>query len=55
MDTTRFFCPGGGGVALSFDNETNILINRFISSALAKMHKLRNGRLRELEAPWLVN
>ena len=46
---------GGGGLALPFDNETNILINRFISSAVGKIHKLRNERLHELEAPWLVN
>ena len=44
-----------GGLALPFDNETNILINRLISSAMRKIHKLRNERLRELEAPWLVN
>ena len=44
-----------GGLALPSDNETNILINRFISSAVGKIHKLRNERLRELEVPWLVN
>ena len=44
-----------GGLALPFDNQTNILINRFISSAVGKIHKLRNERLRELEAAWLVN
>ena len=44
-----------GGLALPFDNETNILINRFISSAVSKSHKFRNERLRELEVPWLVN
>ena len=44
-----------GGLALPFDIETNILINRFISSAVGKIHKLRNERFRELEAPWLVN
>ena len=44
-----------GGLALPFDNETNILINRFISSAVGKIHKVRNERLRELEAAWLVN
>ena len=43
------------GLALPFDNETNIPINRFISSVVGKIHKLRNERLRELEASWLVN
>ena len=45
----------GGGLALPFDNETNVLINRFISSAVGKIHKLRIERLCELEALWLVN
>ena len=54
METTGFFYSWGG-VALPFDNETNILINRFISSAVGKIYKLRNEKLRELEAPWLVN
>ena len=44
-----------GGLALPFDDETNILINRFITSPVGKIHKLPNERLRELEAPWLVN
>ena len=43
------------GLALPFDNKANIMINRFISSAVGKIHKLRNERLCELEAPWLVN
>ena len=43
------------GLAFSFDNGTNILIKRFISSAVGKIHKLRNEGLRELEALWLVN
>ena len=52
MDTTRFFYSwGGGGLALPFDDETNILINRFIFSAVGKIHKFRNERLRKLEAP----
>ena len=56
METTGFFYSWGGGeLALPFDNETNVLINRFISSAVGKIHKLRNERLCELEAPWLVN
>ena len=40
---------------LLLDNETNILINKSISSAVGKIHKLRNEGLHELEAPWLVN
>ena len=36
-----------GGGLLPFDKETNILINRFISSAVGKIHKLRNERLLE--------
>ena len=44
-----------GGLAFPFDNETSILIDRFISSAVGKIHKLCNERLPELEAPWLVN
>ena len=44
-----------GRLAIPFDNETNILINRFISSAVGKIHKLRDQRLHELEAPSLVN
>ena len=44
-----------GGLALPFDNETNIQIDRFISSAVGKIYKLRQERLRELEAPWLIN
>ena len=46
---------GGGELALLFDNETNFVINRFNSSAVGKIHKLRNERLRKLEALWLVN
>ena len=44
-----------GGLALVFDSETNIQINRFIFSAVGKIYKLRQERLRELEAPWLTN
>ena len=44
-----------GGLALPFDSETKIQINRFISSAVGKIYKLRQERLRELEAPWLTN
>ena len=44
-----------GGLALPFDNETKVLINRFISSAMSKIYKLRYERLLELEAPWLVS
>ena len=53
METTVFFYFMG--LSLPFDKETNILINRFISSTVGKIHKFRNERLRELEAPWLVN
>ena len=46
--TQKFRCNQQGsfvhieGLALPFDNETNILINRFISSALGKTHQLCN-------------
>ena len=43
-----------GGLCLPFDNVTNMLINRFIAAAVGKIHKLRRGMLRELEAPWLT-
>ena len=43
------------GLALLFDNEANMLINRLISSAVGMIYKLRKGRLRELEAPQLAN
>ena len=55
MDTRRFFYSKGPGLALPFNNETNILIDRFISLAVGKIHKLGNERLHELEAPWVVN
>ena len=41
----------GRGLALPFDNETHVQVNRFISSAVGKIHKLRQERLRELKAP----
>ena len=43
-----------GGLCLPFDNVTNTLIKRFTAVAIAKSHKLRRERLRELEAPWLT-
>ena len=43
------------GLALPLDNETNIQVNRFVSLAVGKIYKLRQERLRELEAPWLTN
>ena len=43
-----------GGLSLPFDNVTNTLIKRFIAAAIGKIHKLRQERLRELEAPWLI-
>ena len=39
-----------GGLALPFDSETKIQINRLISSAVGKIYKPRQERLRELEA-----
>ena len=33
-----------GGLTWNFNNETNILINRFISSAVDKIHKLFDGK-----------
>ena len=44
-----------GGLALPLDSKTNIQINRFISSTVGKIYKLRQERLCELEAPWLAN
>ena len=44
-----------GGLAFPFDSETNFLIDRFISSVVGKIYKLRQERLRELGAPWLTN
>ena len=46
---------GGRRLALPFDNETDILVIKFILSTLSKIHKLPNERLHEIEAPWLVN
>ena len=42
-----------GGFPLPFDGVTVTMINRFISSAVGKVHRLRKEILRELEAPWL--
>ena len=39
------------GLALPLDSTTNIQIKRFISAAVCKIYKLRQERLRELEAP----
>ena len=44
-----------GGLALPLDSKTNIQIKRFISAAVGKIYKLRQERLRELEAPWLAD
>ena len=41
------------GFPLPFDGVNFTMINRFISSAVGKMHQLRKEMLRELEAPWL--
>ena len=43
-----------GGLCLPFDNATNTVIKRFIAAAIGKLHKLRQERLREQEAPWLT-
>ena len=40
-----------GCLLLPFDNTTVISINKFIASAVAKIYKIRTGKLRELEAP----
>ena len=42
-----------GGFPLPFDGITVTMINRFISSTVGKIHRLRKEMLRELEAPWL--
>ena len=42
-----------GGFLFPFDGVTVTMINRFISSAVGKIHRLRKEMLRELEAPWL--
>ena len=42
-----------GDFPLLFDGVTVTMINRFISSAVGKIHRLRKEMLRELEAPWL--
>ena len=38
----------------SDDNVTNMLIKRFIATAVGKINKFRLERLHELEAPWLT-
>ena len=44
-----------GGLALPLDSKTSIQIKRFIFVAVGKIYNLRQERLRELEAPWLVD
>ena len=44
-----------GGLSLPFDHETTKLIKKFMFSAVGKSCKLRNKKLRELEAPWLTS
>ena len=39
---------------MPFDNTIVTLINKFIASAVAKINKIRKGKLHELEAPWLL-
>ena len=41
-----------GGFPLPFDRVTVTMINRFISSAVGRIHQLRKEMLRELEALW---
>ena len=43
-----------GGLSLPFDDASVVLRNRFVASAVGKIHKLRTVKLRELEAPWLT-
>ena len=42
-----------GRLDLPFEAIVVTTIIKFISSAVAKIYKLRTARLRELEAPWL--
>ena len=42
-----------GGLSLSFDDGTTILIKRFISPAAGKSYKLHTNKLFKLEAPWI--
>ena len=42
-----------GGFPFPFDGVKFTMINRFISSAVGKIHRLRKEMLHELEAPWL--
>ena len=42
-----------GCLPLPFDSLTVSGIIRFIASALSKIYKIRQNKLRELEAPWL--
>ena len=43
-----------GGLSLPFDQDTVILIKRFLCSAVGKVYKLRKEKLLELSAPWLT-
>ena len=43
-----------GFLHLPFDNTTVTSINKFITSAVAKIYKIQIEKLRELEAPWLL-
>ena len=43
-----------GGLSLSFDDASLILIKRSVASAFGKIHKLRTVKLRKLRAPWLT-
>ena len=42
------------GLSLPFDDASVVSVERFVASAVGKIHKLRTANLRELEAPWLT-
>ena len=48
---SRFAAAGVS--SLPFDDAKTILIKRFISLAVVKIHKLHMQKLREVEAPWI--
>ena len=43
-----------GGVSLSFDAASVVLIKRFVASAVGKIRKLLTAKLCELQAPCLT-
>ena len=44
-----------GCLPLPFDSATITMITRFAVSAVRKIYKLRSEKLRELEAPWIID